>query len=56
MNICTDEIQFLVNTSGSKDFGFSFTRNSGIQDFGSGAVHGDFTRTLDLGIQRWSLS
>ena len=25
-DICTDEIQFLVNTSGSEDLGFSFTR------------------------------
>ena len=24
--MCTDEIQFLVNTSGSENFGFSFTR------------------------------
>ena len=52
----TDEIQLLVNTSGSEDFGFSFTRNSWIQDFGSGAAQGDSTRIPDLGIQRWGPS
>ena len=31
MNTVIDEIQFLVNTSGSEDFGFSFTRISDIR-------------------------
>lgn len=55
-DICTDEIQFLANASGSEDFGFSFTRNSGMPGFGSGIAFGGFTRTLDLGIRRWGLS
>ena len=55
-DMCTDEIQFLVGASGSESFGFSFTGNSGMSGFGSGAAQGDFTRTLDLGIQRWGLS
>ena len=54
-DICTDEIQFLVNTSGLENFGFSFTRNSEIQDFGSGAAFDGFTRTMDLGIQHCGL-
>ena len=45
-----------MNASGSDSFGFSFTRNSGMSGFGSGAVHGGFTRNLDLGIQRCGLS
>ena len=45
-----------MNTSGSDNFGFSFTRNSWKQDFGSSALQGDFTRNLDLGVQRWGLS
>ena len=28
----------------------------GWQDFGSDAAHGDFTRTMDLGIRRWGLT
>ena len=55
-DICTDELQFLVNASGSESFGFSFTRNSGMSGFGSGAVQGSFTRIQDLGIWRWGLS
>ena len=39
-----------MNASGSENFGFSFTRNSGMSGFGSGAAFGDFTRTMDLGI------
>ena len=45
-----------MNTSGSEDFGFSFTRNSGISGFGSGAAFGDFTRIQDLVMQHWGLS
>ena len=45
-----------MNASGSESFGFSFTRNSGMSGFGSGAAQGDFTRTSDLGIQRYGLS
>ena len=52
-DICTDENPILVNASGSESFGFSFTGNSGMSGFGSGAAQGDFTRTMDLGIQRW---
>ena len=51
-DICTDELQFLVNASGSESFGFSFTWNSGMSGFGSGAAFGDFTRIQDLGIRR----
>ena len=54
-DICIDEIQLLVNTSGSENFGFSFTGNSGMSGFGSGAVWGSFTRILDLGIRRLGL-
>ena len=50
-DICTDENPILVSVSGSKDFGFSFTRNSGMSGFGSGAAQGGFTRIQDLGIQ-----
>ena len=50
-DICIYEIQFLVGASGSENFGFSFTGNSRISGFGSGAAFGDFTRILDLGIQ-----
>ena len=56
MDIRTDEIQFLVNTSELENFGFSFTRNSGMSGFGSGAAFGGFTRNLDLGIQHWRIS
>ena len=55
-DMCTDEIQFLVNASGSGSFGFSFTRNSGMSGFGSGAAYSGFTRNLDLGIRRRGLS
>ena len=55
-DICTDENPILVNTSGSESFGFSFTRNSGMSGLGSGAAQGDFTRTMDLRIQRWGLT
>ena len=55
-DICTDENPILVSTSGSENFGFSFTRNSWIQDFGSSAAQGGFTRTLDFGVQRWGLA
>ena len=55
-DICTDENPILVNASGSENFGFSFTGNSGMPGFGSGAVQGGFTRNLDPGIQRWGMS
>ena len=50
MDTVVDEIQFLASTSGSDSFGFSFTRDSGIQDFGSSTLQGSFTRTSDLGV------
>lgn len=46
-DICKDEIQFLANASGSEDFGFSFTRNSWIQDLDP-ALHG--VASLEIGI------
>ena len=55
-DICVDENPILVSTSGSENFGFSFTGNSGMPGFGSGAARGDFTRNLDLGIRRWGLA
>ena len=55
-DICTDENPILVDTSGSWSFGFSFTGNSGMSGFGSGALQSDFTRTMDLGMQRRGLS
>ena len=55
-NICTDENPILVGASGSENFGFSFTGNSGMSGFRSGAAQGDFTRIPDLGIQRCGLS
>ena len=45
-----------MNASGSDSFGFSFTWNSGMSGFGSGAAQGDFTRNLDLGIRHLGLS
>ena len=45
-----------MGASGSESFGFSFTGNSGMSGFGSGAAFGGFTRTMDLGIQRWGPS
>ena len=54
-DICTDENPILVNASGSESFGFSFTWNSGMSGFGSGAAQGGFTRILDLGIRRWRI-
>ena len=45
-----------MDASGSESFGFSFTGNSGMPGFGSGAAHGDFTRIPDLGIRRCGLS
>ena len=50
------KIRFLVNASGSENFGFSFTGNSWMSGFGSGAAFGDFTRIQELGIRRWVLS
>ena len=52
-DICTDENPILVSTSGSENFGFSFTGNSWMSGFRSGAAHGDFTRIQDLGIRHW---
>ena len=51
MDTVIDENPILVNASGSDSFGFSFTSNSWMSGFGSGAVQGDFTRNLDLGMQ-----
>lgn len=53
MDIRADENPILVNASGSEDSGFSFTGNSWMSGFGSGAALGGFTRTLDIGMQRW---
>ena len=54
--ICTDENPILVNASGSESFGLASLGIQGCQDFGSGALQGSFTRTLDLGIRRWGPS
>ena len=56
MDTVIDENPILVNALGSDSFGFSCTRNSWMSGFGSGAAQGDFTRTLDLRMQRWRIS
>ena len=38
MNTVIAENPILVDASGSESFGFSFTRNSGMSGFGSGAA------------------
>ena len=39
-DICTDENPILVGASGSENFGFSFTRNSGMSGFWIGRFAG----------------